>query len=167
MGKLSSQRVAILVDGQNMYLSAKAIGAKPDYRKIMSTINGREIVRAIIYNITAVGADQSMFINAVENMGYEVISKKPRPLPDGSFKADWDMQIAIDALAIAPKVDVMVILTGDTDFVPLTHALRSKGVKVEIMSFRHTTGKELIEAADMYTEITHDMQIPDQRHAHV
>jgi uncharacterized LabA/DUF88 family protein len=72
------------------------------------------------------------------------------------------MQIAIDALAIAPKVDVMVILTGDTDFVPLTHALRSKGVKVEVMSFRHTTGKELIDAADMYTEITSDMLIPDQ-----
>lgn len=47
----------------------------------------------------------------------------------------------------------MVILTGDTDFVPLTHALKSKGVKVEIMSFNHTTGKELIEAADMYMEI--------------
>jgi len=51
MGKLSRQRVAILVDGQNMFLSAKAVSAKPDYNKIMGGINGREIVRAIIYNI--------------------------------------------------------------------------------------------------------------------
>lgn len=97
-------------------------------------------------------------------MGYEVMSKRPRPLPDGSFKADWDMQMGIDALALAEKVDVMVILTGDTDFVPLVHALKSKGVKVEIMAFPETTGHELINAADVYMEITDDMLIHDQRH---
>ena len=99
----------------------------------------------------------------MESMGYEVRSKRPRTLPDGSFKADWDMQIAIDAIALADKVDVMVILTGDTDFVPLVHALKSKGVKVEVMSFRETTGKELIEAADVYIEITDDMLIHENR----
>lgn len=163
MKKLSSQRVAVLVDGQNMYLSAKAMGAKPNYGKIMDVINGRQIVRAIIYNILPDGVDQSKFIHAIEGIGYEVVSKSPRPLPDGSFKADWDMQIAIDALALASKVDVMVILSGDTDFVPLIHALKSKGVKVEVMSIPRTTGKELIEAADIYTEIRDDMLIHDQK----
>lgn len=166
MEKLPGQRVAVLIDGQNIYLSAKARGAKPDYSKIMNAVNGREVVRAIVYNILPDGVDQSKFIYAIENMGYEVRSKRPRPLPDGSFKADWDMQIAIDALALADKVDVMVILTGDTDFVPLAHALKSKGVKVEIMSFPETTGHELIEAADVYIEITDDMLIYDQRHVY-
>jgi uncharacterized LabA/DUF88 family protein len=166
MGKLPGQRVAVLIDGQNIYLSAKAKHAKPDYHKIMTAVNGREIVRAIIYNILPDGVDQSKFVYAMESMGYEVRSKRPRPLPDGSFKMDWDMQIAIDALALADKVDVMVILTGDTDFVPLLHALKSKGVKVEIMSFPETTGKELIDAADVYMEITDDMLIYDQRHAY-
>lgn len=166
MGKLPGQRGAVLVDGQNLYLSAKARGAKPDYNAIMNVINGRAIVRAIVYNILPDGVDQSKFIYAIESIGYEVRSKRPRPLPDGTFKADWDMQIAIDALALADKVDVMVILTGDTDFVPLIHALKSKGVKVEIMSFRETTGKELIEAADVYIEITDDMLIHDQRHVY-
>lgn len=166
MEKLPGQRVAILIDGQNIYLSAKARGAKPDYSKIMNAVNGREVVRAIVYNILPDGVDQSKFIYAIESMGYEVRSKRPRPLPDGTFKSDWDMQIAIDALALAEKVDVMVILTGDTDFVPLAHALKSKGVKVEIMSFRETTGKELIEAADIYIEITDDMLIYDQRHVY-
>jgi len=163
MGKLIGQRVAVLVDGQNIYLSAKARGAKPNYNSIMNAVNGREIVRAIIYNILPDGVDQSKFVYAMNNMGYEIKSKRPRPLPDGSFKADWDMQIAIDALALADKVDVMVILTGDTDFVPLAHALKSRGVKVEIMSFRETTGRELIDIADAYYEITDDMLIYEQR----
>lgn len=155
------QRVAILVDGQNIYLSAKARGAKPNYEAIIDLMKEREIVRAIIYNVSPIGVDQSKFIHAVELLGYEVKSKEPRRLPDGSLKADWDMQIAIDALALAGKVDVMVILTGDSDFVPLVHALKSKGVKVEIMSFPETTGKELVEASDRYLEVTDRMLIYD------
>lgn len=166
MNKLPGQRVAILIDGQNIYLSAKARGAKPNYSKIMDALNGRQVIRAIIYNILPDGVDQSKFIYAMESMCYEVRSKRPRPLPDGSFKADWDMQMGIDALALTEKVDVMVILTGDSDFVPLIHALKSKGVKAEIMSFPETTGKELIEAADVYMEITEDMLIYEQRHVY-
>jgi uncharacterized LabA/DUF88 family protein len=163
MGKLPGQRVAVLVDGQNIYLSAKARRAKPNYSKLMSAVNGREIVRALIYNILPEGVDQSRFVQAMVGMGYEVKSKRPRPLPDGSSKADWDMQIAIDALALADKVDVMVILTGDSDFVPLVHALKSRGVKVEIVSFRETTGRELIEIADTYYEINDEMLMVDSR----
>ncbi|HIH44531.1 MAG TPA: NYN domain-containing protein, partial [Candidatus Methanoperedenaceae archaeon] len=95
------QRVAILVDGQNIYLSAKARGAKPNYEAIIDLMKEREVVRAIIYNVSPVGVDQSKFIHAVGLLGYEVKSKEPRRLPDGSLKADWDMQIAIDALALA------------------------------------------------------------------
>ena len=69
------------------------------------------------------------------------------------------MQIAIDALALADKVDIMVILTGDSDFVPLVYALQSKGVKVEIISFIDNTGNELILAADKYVEVTDNMLI--------
>ena len=95
----------------------------------------------------------------MEKLGFEVKSKRPRKLPDGSTKADWDMQIAIDALALADKVDIMVILTGDSDFVPLVNALKSKGVKVEIISFIENTGNELILAADKYLEVTINMLI--------
>jgi len=157
MGKLSSQRVAILVDAQNIYLSARARGAKPNYRKIMERINGRQVVRAIVYIIQSEGADVRSFIQALESMGYEVRSKKPRPLPDGTHKADWDMQIAIDALSLADKIDVMVILSGDSDFTPLVYALKSKGVKTEIMSFRETTGRELIEAANEYVQLNDEV----------
>lgn len=92
-------------------------------------------------------------------MGYEIRQKPPKRLPDGSMKADWDMQIAIDALALAEKVDVIVLLSGDTDFVPLVHALKAKGVKVECMAIHGTIGKSLLEAVDSYREITEDMLI--------
>jgi uncharacterized LabA/DUF88 family protein len=163
MSKLPGQRVAILVDGQNIFLTAKGKGAKPNYRSMLDRLNGRNIVRAILYNIEPDGVDQSKFKYSVENMGYEVKSKRPRPLPDGSHKADWDMQIAIDALALADKVDVMVILTGDTDFVPLVYALKTRGVKVEILSFRENTGHELIESADVYIPINAEMLIKESR----
>lgn len=166
MTKLNGQRVAILVDGQNIYLSAKTRGGKPNFNKIMSVLNDRIIVRAIIYNIMPEGVDQTRFIYAVGAMGYEVKSKRPRPLPDGSFKADWDMQIALDALALATKVDVIVILSGDTDFVPLVFALKSKGVKVEIISFPESTGHELIECADTHKEITDEMLIYEPKYIH-
>jgi uncharacterized LabA/DUF88 family protein len=153
------QRTAILIDGQNMYLSAKAKGAKLDYSAVLQTMDSREITRAIIYNVSPSGIDQSKFVRAMETLCFEVKSKEPRKLPDGSIKADWDMQIAIDALALADKVDVIVILSGDGDFIPLIHALKSKGVKVEIMSFRETTGTQLISVVDKYLEITDEMLI--------
>jgi len=156
-GQFQGQRVAVLVDGQNIYLSAKSHGAKPDYMALLKLIEGRQVIRALIYNILPEGVDQSKFVNAVESMGYEMRTKKPRRLPDGSLKADWDMQMAIDALALADKVDVMVIISGDADFIPLIHALRSKGVKAEIISFRCDTSKELVDAADSYTDITDNM----------
>lgn len=153
------QRTAILIDGQNMYLSAKAKGAKLDYSAVLKTMDSREITRAIIYNVSPSGVDQSKFLRAMEMLYFEVKSKEPRKLPDGSIKADWDMQIAIDALALADKVDVIVILTGDSDFIPLIHALKSKGVRVEIMSFPETTGTQIISVADKYLEVTDKMLI--------
>ena len=122
-------------------------------------MDSRLITRAIIYNVSPEGIDQSKFVHTMEKLGFEVKSKRPRKLPDGSTKADWDMQIAIDALALADKVDIMVILTGDSDFVPLVNALKSKGVKVEIISFIENTGNELILAADKYLEVTINMLI--------
>ncbi len=153
------QRTAVLIDGQNIYLSAKTRGAKPDYSALIDLMNSRLITRAIIYNVSPEGIDQSKFVHTMEKLGFEVKSKRPRKLPDGSIKADWDMQIAIDALALADKVDIMVILTGDSDFVPLVYALQSKGVKVEIISFIENTGNELILAADKYVEVTDNMLI--------
>ncbi|KAF5412753.1 MAG: hypothetical protein C5S43_01380 [Candidatus Methanocomedens sp.] len=153
------QRTAVLIDGQNIYLSAKTRGAKPDYSALIDSMDSRLITRAIIYNVSPEGIDQSKFVHTMEKLGFEVKSKRPRKLPDGSTKADWDMQIAIDALALADKVDIMVILTGDSDFVPLVNALKSKGVKVEIISFIENTGNELILAADKYVEVTDSMLI--------
>ena len=153
------QRTAVLIDGQNIYLSAKTRGAKPDYSAVIDSMDSRLITRAIMYNVSPEGIDQSKFVHTMEKLGFEVKSKIPRRFPDGSIKADWDMQIAIDALALADKVDIMVILTGDSDFVPLVYALQSKGVKVEIISFIENTGNELILAADKYVEVTDNMLI--------
>ncbi len=163
--KLGDQRVAILVDGQNILISAKERGAKPDYKKMLEKINGRQVVRAITYIVETKGGNIEKFKTAVKHLGFEIKSKKPKTLPDGSTKADWDMGIAVDALSMADKVDVITLITGDGDFEALVYALKGSGVKVEIMSFPETTAGELIKAADEWFPITNEMLIQNKKAA--
>lgn len=155
--KFCDQRIAVLVDGQNILISARARHARPDYKKILERINGRQLVRAITYIVETSGGNIEKFKTAIQYMGFEVKAKYPKILPDGSSKADWDMQIAVDAMSIADKVDVITLISGDGDFEALVHALRSRGVKVEVMSFPETTAYELKKAADEWFPITEEM----------
>ncbi len=146
----TEQRIAILVDNQNIFLYSKSLNMRPDYGRILKAVEGRKIIRAIIYSIQPELTDQSKFFYAVENMGYEIKSKAPHLLPDGTHKADWDMEIAIDALALAEKVDTILIVSGDGDFIPLCWALKAKGVKVESMSFVRIASSELMKIVDWF-----------------
>jgi len=101
---------------------------------------------------------QKYYRNIIVRSVREAIDSKRKELLGGA-----DPDISIDAIALADKVDVMVIVTGDADFVPLVYALKSKGVKVEIMSFPENTGRELIDVADKYIEITDEMLIYDNK----
>ena len=161
--KFNSQRVAVLVDGENILLSARGRNAKPDYEKILEKINGRHLVRAITYIVDTHGGNIEKFKTAIQYLGYEIKSKSPKILPDGSKKADWDMQIAIDAMSLAAKVDVITLITGDGDFEALIHALQSQGVKVEVMSFPETTAYELKIIADEWIPITNEMLMFDRK----
>ena len=157
MKRLSSQRIAILVDNQNIYLYCKTMEhIGPDYQYIMDMVGNREVVRALMYNITPDNVDQTRFLNVVEDMGWEIRSKAPHRFPDGSRKEDWDMQIAVDALSIADKVDAIMLVSGDGDFVPLVHALKARGVRVEVASFPGNTSGELTRTADAYLPLRNE-----------
>ncbi|HOX40109.1 MAG TPA: NYN domain-containing protein [Candidatus Brocadiia bacterium] len=151
----NGQRVAIFIDVQNMFYSAKTLHqSKIDYSKLLETIvSGRQLVRAIAYIVQKPDVDQTSFLDALDRLGYEIKAKELRIRPDGTSKGDWGMEIAIDALTLAPKVDTTVLVTGDGDFVPLVYALRAQGCRMEVVSFDRSTSTDLIRAADRFIPI--------------
>lgn len=163
--KISEQRVGVFVDVQNMFYSAKALHqSKIDYSKLLQEIVGdRNLIRAIAYIVQKSEVDQSSFTDALERLGYEIKSKDLRLRPDGTAKGDWDMGIAIDTIAIAPKLDTVVLVSGDGDFVPLVEMLKAHGCRVEVVSFRKSTSADLIVAATKYTAIEESMLFKEKK----
>jgi uncharacterized LabA/DUF88 family protein len=153
-GPPSAKRVGIFVDGQNLFHSAKSIYGRDawvDYEALLEeALKGRTLIRAIVYTVIVDDVDQTGFIEVLQRMGYEVRAKHARVLPDGSRKADWDMGIATDSIAISDRLDTVVLVSGDGDFVDLVNFLRARGVRVEVLSFDETTASELEKSADAY-----------------
>lgn len=149
------QRVGVFVDVQNLFYSARALHqGKMNFKKLLeSIVHGRKLARALAYIVKKPEIDQSGFIDALTRLGYEIKSKDLKIRLDGTAKGDWDMGIAIDALAMASKLDVVILVSGDGDFVPLVEMLKAQGCKVEVVSFQKSTASELIEAATEYVAI--------------
>jgi len=159
------QRLGIFVDVQNMFYSAKALHqSKIDYSKLLQEIVAdRDLIRAVAYAVHKPDVDQSGFSDALKRLGYEIKSKELRLRPDGTAKGDWDMGIAIDTIAMAPKLDTIVLVSGDGDFVPLVEMLKAHGCRVEVVSFRKSTAVELVEASTQYTAIEESMLFKEKK----
>ncbi|MFQ5963991.1 MAG: NYN domain-containing protein [Candidatus Scalinduaceae bacterium] len=159
------QRLGVFVDVQNMFYSAKALHqSKIDYSKLLQEIvSDRDLIRAIAYIVKKPDVDQSSFTDALMRLGYEIKTKDLRLRPDGTAKGDWDMGIAIDTIAVANKVDTIVLVTGDGDFVPLVEMLKAQGCRVEVVSFRKSTAIELIESSTQYTAIEESMLFKEKK----
>lgn len=153
------QRVGVFVDAQNMYHSAKNLyHAKANFKKILEEcVKGRQLIRAFVYVIKTETGEEKAFLEALEKSGYEIKVKDLQIFPGGMKKADWDVGMAVDAVILADKVDVAVLVTGDGDFIPLVEYLRvNKGLKVEVVSFERSTSSKLIEIADNFTDLGSD-----------
>jgi uncharacterized LabA/DUF88 family protein len=146
IGTLEEQRVAILIDVQNMFYSAQSIYKKKlNFEALLPLIvRGRRLTRAIAYVVQTPEVDQTKFLDFLEGLGVDVKSKKLKVRPDGSAKGDWD------AINIAPKADAIALVTGDGDFVALVEKLKALGVRVEVYSFPSSTAEELRLSADFY-----------------
>ena len=153
------QRVGVFVDAQNMYHSAKNLyHAKVNFKKVLeAAVAGRQLIRAFVYVIKTEAGDEKAFVEALEKGGYEIKIKDLQIFSGGAKKADWDVGMAIDAVILADKIDVAVLITGDGDFIPLVEYLRvNKGLKVEVISFERSTSSKLKEAVDVFTDLGSD-----------
>lgn len=154
-----NQRVAVFIDTQNLYHTAKHVykNARVNFGHIVEdAVAGRSLVRALAYVITTESGDEKNFFVALEKMGIEIKTKDLQSFVDGTKKADWDVAITVDAIRIAPRVDVVVLVSGDGDFVPLTEYLKQMGVQVEVVCFGQSVSSKLLEAADIFTDLSKD-----------
>ena len=151
----ASQRIGVFVDVQNMYYSAKHLySSKVNFRTILKeAIAGRKLIRAIAYVIKADVKDENTFYDALEEMGFEVKSKDLQVFYGGAKKGDWDVGIAMDVMRLAPKLDTIVLVSGDGDFSDLLEHAKSLGCRTEVVSFGKTTSRRLREVADLFMDL--------------
>ncbi len=150
-----NQRIGVFVDVQNMYYSAKNLHkAKANFRTILKdAVADRKIIRAIAYVIRADVKDEKTFYDALEEMGFEVKSKDLQVFFGGAKKGDWDVGIAMDVMRLAPKLDTVVLVSGDGDFSDLLEHAKSLGCRTEVLAFGKTTSHKLIEVADLFIDL--------------
>ena len=157
MSKFPQQRVGALVDIQNMYYSARVLyNKKTNFKEILKeAVSGRQLIRAIAYGIKTEEGTEEKFFESLEKAGFELKTKDLQIFKGGMKKGDWDVGISIDAIKLANNLDVIVLVSGDGDYIPLVNYLQfNMGVRVEVLAFKESCSHKLIEEADDFTNLS-------------
>ena len=152
----SDQRVGVFIDTQNMYYSARSIfGRKVNFNNIVKEAVGEcKLIQAIAYVVRTKSEEEKPFIDALSNAGIKLREKELMEYLSGQKKADWDVGLTVDVIRMLDMLDVIVLVSGDGDFIYLSDYVQSRGRMMHVMSFRETTSSRLIEAADVYTNMS-------------
>lgn len=149
--------MGIFIDVANLYHSAKNLyRGRVNYQELIKNlVGGRQLIRAIAYVVksdTAIG--EAAFFDALEKAGLELRVKELQVYGDGLKKGDWDVGMAIDAVRMSDFLDVVILVTGDGDYLPLLNYLKwGKGRLVEVAAFHKSASAKLQEAADKFVNI--------------
>ncbi|MFB2979365.1 NYN domain-containing protein [Microseira sp. BLCC-F43] len=148
-------RVVIFIDGANLFYAAAQLNIEIDYTKLLYYLTkGRRLVRAYFYTgVDRSNDKQQGFLMWMRHNGYRVITKDVIQLPDGSKKANLDVEIAVDMMKLASYCDGVVLVSGDGDLAYVVNALGYQGVQVEVVSLYSMTSDSLIKVADCYTDL--------------
>ncbi|MFC1700810.1 NYN domain-containing protein [Patescibacteria group bacterium] len=154
--KHKEQRVAVLIDVSNMYHSAKNIyNARVNFKEILKTaVAGRKLIRAVSYLIRTESGEEKAFSEALVKMGLEIKMKDLQIFYGGMKKADWDVGICIDAIKLSSIVDVIVLVSGDGDYVPMVEYLKNQGRQVEAIAFGKSASAKLRESVDDFIDLS-------------
>ncbi len=157
--KHKGQRVGVFIDTQNLYHGAKNLyRSKVNFQNIITDVLAdRNLIRAVAYVINTDSVEEQNFFDALGKMGIETKIKDIQIFSSGSKKADWDVGLAIDAIRLAPKLDVVIIISGDGDFVHLVQYLQGTfGCRVEAVAFGQSASSMLKEYADEFIDLSND-----------
>jgi uncharacterized LabA/DUF88 family protein len=158
-------RIALFIDGPNLFATAKALGLDIDYKRLLNTFQSRgTLVRAFYY--TAIFEDQEHVaimpsIDWLDYNGYTVVTKATKEFTDASgrrkVKGNMDIELAVDAMEMSEHVDEMVLFSGDGDFRSLVEAIQRRGVRVTVVSTISTqppmVADELRRQADVFLDL--------------
>lgn len=160
MIRYGEQRVGVFIDVQNMYYSARYLyQRKVNFSAIVEeALADRKLNRAIAYVVTTKTGDETPFLDALRKQGIETKEKELLEYTSGQKKADWDVGITVDVIKMLDRLDVVVLVSGDGDYVPLVEYCQSRGRQVEVISFRESTSTKLVEAVDGYTDLSGDQK---------
>lgn len=149
------QRVAIIIDTQNLYHSGKNLyKAKVNFGAVVkAALGNRKLIRAISYVVNTESGEEQPFFEALEKVGIEIKTKDLQIFYGGAKKADWDVGMAIDAIKMAHKVDAIVLATGDGDFIPCVEYVKSLGCQVEAITFGRSASGKLKETVDDFIDL--------------
>jgi uncharacterized LabA/DUF88 family protein len=162
---LGQPRIALFIDGANLYATTKTLGFDIDYKRLLKEYQGRgDLVRAFYY--TALVEDQEYssirpLIDWLDYNGYRVVTKPTKEFVDSSgrrkVKGNMDIELAIDALELSPYIDHMILFSGDGDFRSLVEAMQRRGVRVSVVSTVSTqppmVADELRRQADEFVDL--------------
>jgi len=154
--KHKEQRVGVFIDAQNLYHTAKNLyGSKVNFGQVVKdAVGNRALIRSMAYVISTEGGEEKGFFDALTKAGIEVKTKDLQIFAGGAKKADWDVGLAVDAIKMAPKLDSIIIISGDGDFIPLVQYLQiNEGCQVEVVSFGKSSSKNLKEVADEFFDL--------------
>ncbi len=155
INKHKGQRVAVFLDVQNLYHSAKNLyNARVDFSKVVETaVNKRTLIRSFAYVIKTKTGEEKSFFEALINLGIEIRVKDLQEFHGGLKKGDWDVGMAVDTIRMSPGVDAIVLVTGDGDFIPLVEYLKNQGKRVEVIGFERSASQKPKEEADEFINL--------------
>lgn len=153
--KKRHQRIAIFIDGANLFYAAMHLNLEIDYTKLLRYLTKeRQLLRAYFYTgIDSANEKQQGFLLWMRRNGYRVVSKELIALPNGSKKADLDVEIAVDMMTLARYCNTLVLLSGDGNLAYAVDAISYRGVQVEVVGLGSMTSESLIRVADSYTDL--------------
>ena len=160
LAKSKEQRVEVLIDVQNLYYSARNLyQSKVNFKEVLrQAIAGRKFIRAFGYVVRTKTGEEKPFFDALSKLGIETRVRDLQEFYGGAKKADWDVGIVIDAIRTSPGLDVIVLCSGDGDFIPLVEYLKNQGKRVEVAAFGRTTSAKLKEIADEFVDLDQDKE---------
>ncbi len=151
-------RAGMFVDAPNIIYAAENARVNIDYGRMLDFLGrGREMVHAIVYapvtEDNGYRFDQQRFVAPFMNKGYKMVTKPLKRFPDGTAKGNFDIELAIDIVTMSQRLDVIILISGDSDFSRLVELIQSRGVRVEVVSFASNVSWELVQMADVFIDV--------------
>jgi uncharacterized LabA/DUF88 family protein len=154
----STERVGVFVDVANLLYSARTQRIAIDFGKLLDFLRGnRRLIRAHAYCPTSPQpGDEQMFLTAVKGLGYRITTKNYKTFASGAKKADLDLDLCMDVVRIVDggAVDCIVLVSGDSDFMPMLDYCSDHGVRVEVAAFDEAMSATLRQSCDLFVNLS-------------